>query len=419
MEPGGVRNMGKSRANLCALAMALAVYLFLGTLYAAYTPLWMPYDEPFHFKYVETLKHERRLPVMSENYEAYQPPLYYLYLVPFRLAGDNYHAVAVTLRLATLALSALVIVGMFYSILEMDVAGAWGAFAACGMMSLVPMVLSDFASINNEVAVSVFGAFVFLLFLRGLARGPSLALDAAIGVLTGLALLSKPTGLFLIPTFFVYVFLTPGGGARRSVLRISVFSAALFAVCGFWYVRNIAIYGDLIGHSAIVKIIPGEVQSLYRPVVFARWFAFVYAHFWMFNNFLRNDVAKCPLFAYLIFVAAGAMAFAGVFREKIVAFGKLSSARRRAFILMICAILFSFASLIYQNTKQFAMEGRYLYPALVPIFILFYEGHKNIMPARFFRVYQMLYVAGFALLNLYFVWHMLAPAPEMPFKPPF
>ncbi|HOX27847.1 MAG TPA: hypothetical protein PLQ76_01700, partial [bacterium] len=224
---------------------------------------------------------------------------------------------------------------------------------------------------------------------------------------------------FMLPLFCVYMLLTPGVEPRGMVARLFVFGIFTSFIGGGWYIRNTVIYGDPIGHSAILKILPHNPPDLQNPKVLASWLSFVYAHFWMFNNFLRNMVMKCPQWAYAAFIASGGIAAAGLLRAKLFGFREMSSLSKKAFILMAAGIAFSFAGLVFQNTKQYAAEGRYLYPTLVPIFVLFYEGHKGLMSKDNFPAWRAAYIAGFTIINLYFVYKILIPAPMPPVYPPF
>ena len=96
----------KLLAHMPAIAI-LVVFLFVGTLYVAYTPIWQAPDEPAHYNYIRALGEGRGLPVMAPGdydqaylerltaerfppdlsiapleYEDHQPPLYYLLATP-------------------------------------------------------------------------------------------------------------------------------------------------------------------------------------------------------------------------------------------------------------------------------------------------------------------------------------------------
>ena len=47
------------------LLAILLVYVFVGTLYAVYTPAWQAPDEPAHFNYIRHLAEQHRFPILK------------------------------------------------------------------------------------------------------------------------------------------------------------------------------------------------------------------------------------------------------------------------------------------------------------------------------------------------------------------
>ena len=75
-----------------ALVALLVVHTVLGIYYAVTVPIFESYDEIGHYRFVRYVAEERRLPdptkpLIAENDETHQPPLYYLLAaIPLTLA---------------------------------------------------------------------------------------------------------------------------------------------------------------------------------------------------------------------------------------------------------------------------------------------------------------------------------------------
>lgn len=202
------------------LALIIVVYVALGLLYAANTPMWQAPDEPAQFNYIRTIGDTGTLPVLvpgdydqgylekikakhfppsmsidSIRYESYQPPLYYLAATPIYLAArpGGLDAEVLALRLFSVLLEAIVLV-LGYIILRELMNDPWVALAAVGLMATVPMHIAITASISSDTAAELVLALILLISLRRASRMVSDRRYVLLGgLLFGAALLTKST----------------------------------------------------------------------------------------------------------------------------------------------------------------------------------------------------------------------------------
>jgi hypothetical protein len=136
------------------------------------------------------------------------------------------------------------------------------ALIAAGLLLLLPVHVYMSAMLSEEILVSSLVSFALAVMVVGMlpapeGPGPSLARVALAGVLAGLALLTKLSGLLVVAAGGLALLLDGWwrGAARRGALRAGVFAAAALAVGGWFYLRSFVLYGYFYPHGL-------EVHSL-------------------------------------------------------------------------------------------------------------------------------------------------------------
>jgi hypothetical protein len=272
-------------AGLLTLAhFALAVY------YGLVIPVGEAPDEVPHYDYVRFLARERRLPVGSESgSEGIQPPLYYAVAAlltatvpegdfrvhnnpdfslarpetqrnallhpatedwPYRDGALAWHLI----RLLSAVLGAVTVLGVYGIGRQVFPQTPGIALTASGFVSLLPGFIAGSAVINNDNAVILLTTWSLLLMIRiwgSAGRSPAFV---ALGLLLGLAVLAKASGLVLLALLPVLA-LRPR--SRQLDQRLATWRGRLeapagpllaggicFLVAGWWFLRNQALYGD-------------------------------------------------------------------------------------------------------------------------------------------------------------------------------
>jgi Flp pilus assembly protein TadD/4-amino-4-deoxy-L-arabinose transferase-like glycosyltransferase len=235
-----------SRRLTIALVVAFAAGIAIRVWNASLFPLMRGYDAFAHFGYIWFLAAEGRLPEATAGWQFFQPPAFYVYALAFWQGLESVDPMT-RLRLATAGVAAATAVPAWVAMraasrtLGSRAAGA----AAAAFVLFLPVHLYSAGFLGNEAFCAVLSSVVLALALRVLER-PTLARCAALGIVAGLALLSKFTAVVVAAAALGALALD--ALRRRDIaagsLRIGVAAAAMLVVCGWFYGRNIVEYGN-------------------------------------------------------------------------------------------------------------------------------------------------------------------------------
>lgn len=232
------------------VAVAAAAVL-LGVLYAVLVPPGLPYDEPSHWQNVVFLLEHGRLFDLRDadvSYEAQQGPLAYLfYAVPaglVRLFGLSSSTQFVVARLTGLILLVALVVSSYKLGRLVVPQRQVVAVVATGVVCLNPMVVAMASSIQNDVLALVLAVTAMTITAepQPLTR-PKAAL---LGLLTGAALLTKITVAPAVIVVGLVLILR-----RTSMARLATVCVVALTVSGWWFARNVFLYGDLTGRAGV------------------------------------------------------------------------------------------------------------------------------------------------------------------------
>ena len=268
---------------LAGVALITGVVMRMGNI-IEFTPLW-GFDAVFNWRYIEYLTNTWTLPAPHAFWASAHPPFYYYTnaaIVRLLDNPDRDFNVVVLRSIATLA--GLVTVGLAYAVVRRSDPEHLGrALLAGGLVLFLPVHIYMSAMVGEEMFVTAFVS----LALAGMTwefTNPSgsyapLRFAAGLGILAGLALLTKLTGV-LVAIAAVGVYLVDGW--RRGALVAAMQRAALLAlvtalVGGWYFARNLIEYGYLYPHGLephkiMFKMPPGVRQLwdyLYIPL--ATW----------------------------------------------------------------------------------------------------------------------------------------------------
>ena len=213
-------------------------------------PLYAGMDADQHLKYIEYMAVHWRIPLATEGWQMFQPPLYYflstlLYkaLVPV-FPGVN---IPMLLRIVPLACGALQIElcwrALRYAFPGREDLQILGTIVG----GLLPMNIYLSQVIGNEPLAGCLSGVVIVLVIRYL-KSPvpnTWRAFASIGLFLGLAMLTKTTAVLLVPPVLLVVAYKDHSGdghvkQRYSsiFMHIGVILGVAFLVSGWYYIRN-------------------------------------------------------------------------------------------------------------------------------------------------------------------------------------
>ena len=391
--------------------LILAIYLALGASYALLTPTWQAPDEPAHFNnivyiletgrlpvlqpgdydqaYLEQLKAEgfpSRLSIETVRYEGHQPPLYYLLMTPLLglMQGAGQDVQVRVLRLINVGLGAIVIFLIWLSALRLFPDRERIALLASGFAAFLPMHIAMSASINNDALTEVFIFAVMLRLLGALQEEETSPGHWALtGLLIGLGLLTKFQAYILIPLAgTVWLWQLWRSWRTHRLTASAWFGGVALTLPALllplpWWLRNLHIYGptDPFGlerHNAVVVGQPRTFDWIANQgwaAYLHRFVTFTFRSFWGVFGWMGVFMDAR---IYLLLTLLSALILVGLawqlwrWRQ-----GRLhlSSFQKRGLGLLLLHLGLVIAAYLWYNLDFVQHQGRYFFPALLPISI--------------------------------------------------
>lgn len=384
--------------------LILLAYLIIGGIYASLTPPWQAPDEPAHYNYVHYVASQGGFPELVQGcyndaylaelksrrfppelsiagicYEFHQPPLYYSLAAPiFTLSYGS----SLALRLFSVLLGAGVVALAFWIGQTIFPNRPEISLGTMALVAFTPMHLAMVASVNNDALAELIMAGLLLLLTRRLVAPtpPSSRADLLLGLLLGLGLITKTTVYIAIPLTAVTLWWAAPqrswSGLGRPVLL--VFGLALLLALP-WYLRNAALYGqfDLLGLRRHDEVVVGQLRTadFLAKVGWSTYlsnFATTTFHsFWGQFGWMAvpMDSRTYLLLGLLTLVALGGLVGFGYacFSSRAEPQYNLSAGQRRALGLLALTIILTILGYLWYNLTFVQFQGRYLFPALIPL----------------------------------------------------
>lgn len=416
------------------LPMILCVYLVFATLHA----LWVPVgqtgyqnapDEAAHVAYIRTLA-TGRLPDRSlasldstgRSYEWHQPPLYYAWAALFIPAGER------GLRIASILIGLVSLVIIFRTARWLVPQDPYMALVATAFAGLLPTHIAISSTVNNDILLEL--CFSLVLMLLVTAEPAKLNTHRAyinrafcVGLVLGIALLTKLTAVLLIPVIALWLLFVALNGVppRRVLLVAGVIALIALAVSGWWFARNMSLYGELLPIRAFNNAFQGTAQA--RPRI-ERFGVMLYTQtvvidsfksFWAVFGNAQSSRVGIPLFLpdqiYLFPLLLTLIGMAGFVRLHFERNRLFSRVQLQSIWLSIVTLLLVGGSFALFLTRYYQTQGRYLFPALLPISLLLSLGWLALLPDRYRKIASGTILVIMILLSLLFLTSVQAASP--------
>lgn len=440
------------------LWLIILIEIAFGILYAVKTPRWQAPDEPAQFNYVRHIAETGTLPILQKGdydqaylekikaakfplgmsvdnirYESYQPPLYYLLATPVYLGARAVNFdLALALRLCSVSLGALLFFLAYRVLAQIFPANPWLALAGVGFMATVPMHIAMASAINADVLAEVLVAVILLIaFARTRGNLNDRRFILLGGIVYGLALLAStkiyPAALLLVFAEIGYIIQGKSEGGKRGMefantrfvgawrVLFLLFGVAVL-VSGWWFVRNALIYGDadILGwarHDIVVTGQPTTAEWAAKyglKSIAADFFIITFKSFWAqfgWMSVLVNDRIYVSLFVLTATVMLGLVLWViRVLRER----AREWSTTQLPWLLCGVWLLTVFLAHAWYNLRYVQPQGRYLFPALLPVAAFFVVGLYEIFDKRYTRlILGALYIVMLGLDYVSLYWFII------------
>lgn len=411
--------MNQSRDTACRLLAALLLaFVALATWYSLTIPLGEAPDEVPHFTYLRTIAQHGRLPTTIEEHEAFQPPLYYALGAaltfgiedeadaPFVVRANAHYDVSDPrapknlllhtayedwpfqgwvlawhlARLLSIGLGAVTVWAVYQLGRVLFPGQAAISLAMAGFTAFTPQFLFLSAVLNNDnaaIALSALTLWQIAALLHDDQPARLRRRSLVLGLLLGLGLLSKASLIALAPIVALAIAVAgcrlPGAGVRRHlpavICHLLLAAAATLFVCGWYFARNWALYGDPLGWSMIRQINAPRTGPLTLDVL-AWLFKGLFRSFWLgwigiaFEGWIYWLIGAACLVGAAGFVA-------GLARR----WRTLSSGQRWTLALLGVHAALTLGALVQWTAVVLGTDqGRLIYPILPTVMLVLVAG---------------------------------------------
>lgn len=405
-------------------------FVVVASFYSVIIPLFEGPDEDDHFRYAKFIADHRALPVQVfepgggiAGHQGWQPPLYYtlvaLVIAPidtsdyeqqlwrndaatfvgdpsccgrnlyFHTEAQNfpYTRTSLAVHLARLLsiLFGTLTVAATYSIASVLLEYAIGntqhthllALACASVVAFNPSFLFASALVSNDTMLAALSTLVLLRWVELLTGKTALApkVPMLLGGLVGLGVLTKTTALGLIPFSMLVLVIVAGRAhnARFALVGNVAMLAVIALVSGWWFIRNQVLYGDPLAYRLMtVSALFPRAGELTLAELFQISLPWLWQTFWGgptpgdFSPFLLGVLALLAALALIGFT---------LYVSRI----SYSGWRITFVILMAWLAFILIAQVQFIRTTTGADQGRYLFPAISVVALLFVVGLNTLV----------------------------------------
>ena len=410
--------MRSDRVSRLLMAGILAIYVALALWYSVTVPLGEAPDELPHFTYVRYLAQNGRLPTTTEEHEAFQPPLYYTagaaltfwvkdeVQAPFAVrANANFDAVDPRapkdlllhtskenwpyhgwslawhlVRLLSVFLGAITVWAVYRLGRVLFPAQPAITLTMAALTAFTPQFIFVSSVVNNDNAAIAFSALILWQAAETLHEQDCRRLwrrSVVLGVLLGLGLLSKANLVALVPIAGLAVvirgYLCHLQGARlalrQTIVSLVMLGGIVLAVSGWYFARNLVLYGDPLGWSFLLEINALREGPLTMEIL--AWLGRgVFRSFWLGWIGIAFDEM-----VYTLISAACLVGAAGFVGWLLSGWKEMRRATRWTLVLLALQAIVTIGSLIqWTATVQGTDQGRLIFPILPTIMLVLAAG---------------------------------------------
>ncbi len=385
--------------------LIIAGFAGLAVIYSVVNPIFESPDERLHFQYVRALIDQRALPVQSPNEptEFHQPPLYYvlgaLIVAPLPAEpvalhvnsfwntqpgpplNDNknlylhtqaedwpYRGGVLTvhvLRLLSIALGVATLIiayGVLREVFDRQPGLRLGALA---VMAFNPQFIFISASVNNDNLAILLGVAMIAWSVRVVRGGVNARRVIVGGVLIGATALSKLSSVPLAAVMILAILLSSSSWVTRAKAGVGLGIIAL-ALSGWWFARNVQLYGDLTGISVMLQAWGSPPPAITINDVWPQTFE-VWRSYWGQFGYgqITLDEALYWLLAVLVVVSLIGL---------VIGRRRALIDRRTAWTLAAAWLVSLAAAMAFAAQNPSGLHGRFLLPASIVLAVAISAG---------------------------------------------
>ena len=359
------------------------------------------------------------------NNEYYYPPLYFLLasvaVKPVLFFSNNISNINeaflksyVPLRIMSLLIS----VGSLFFIWKILVNFKISNYLKRSVfifIALLPTYVAFSVSPNHNVLLFFFISVFLYLLLSKKWVSTNLRQTSFLGIIVGLALLTKLEGVLLFISFFVFLYFQK---VAKSLKHSLVFLFWVLIVAGWWFAINIAKTGWFYNQELFSAALKGYTLPYSFPGYLSK------LSDWTFETFLitygsTNNVRLSSL-GYMLLYLFLIISFAGIIKTGLRRIRSLMKSQKSFYWTLIIFFVVNILIFLHVNLNLvFQPQGRYLFPSLLFLAIVITYGlsgwlKKNklyLLPWSVFILFLFFNLWGLGCI--YFVYRHISLLPPL------
>jgi MFS family permease len=273
---------------------------------------------------------------------------------------------------------------------------------AAGFAGTLPQFSFIMASVTNDTLANAVAALALLVMVSIIARRRARRAEVlALGALLGVAFATKMTLVALVPGALVAVWLA-GAGVRPALASSALCIGVACLVMAPLVVESRLFQGDLFGLTLLQQMFPQRVHDPGLDYVTGTMAPALFYSFWGVFGHMNVHLGRI----YLLFAALAACAGFGLGLR--LWRGGLDAGARRLLVLAGVVLAAVGAGIVRFNLSFAQPQGRYVFPALTILSLLFALGVSRLVGGS--RGAGLVTVALLAALNAAILAGVVAPA---------
>lgn len=358
------------------------------------------------------------------NNEYYYPPLYFLLassivksVLFFSNSTLNINEAFLGSYISLRILSLLITTGSLFFIWKILVSLRINDYLKSSIfifIALLPSYAAFSVSPNHNVLLFFFTSVFLYLLISTDWLSTNLRQISSLGIIAGLALLTKLEGLLLLVSFFVYIY-SQKEAKRLKYSLVFLFWASI--ISGWWFILNIFNTGWFYNRELFEAALQGYILPFSFPNYLPRLLTWTLETFFITYGSTNN--IRLSILGYKILYLFLIIGFAGFVKIGLGRIRLIIKSQKSFYLTLIIFFVVNILIFLHVNINLvFQPQGRYLFPSLLFLAIVITSGFsgwlkKNslyVLPWGFFILFLFINLWGLGCIFLVYRHVSLLPS---------
>jgi hypothetical protein len=322
------------------------------------------------------------------------------------------------LRSVSVLFAAVTIVVVWLTLRAIFPADQGLALAVVAFVLFWPMRTHINAAVTVDALVEMLACLWFWMLIQIFLKGASLVRVIMLLGLLGLAIVTKPTALFLFPTLIVSIIIY---ASRIRGWPVRVVGGSLVFLVLATFMGAILLHQNsdggrkILSLSAITLSLPDWSRYL-TPAAVSRYISALNFAVLSFGGLFGWSNIHIPWVwvriwaVFLSVISPGVLMF--IYHSLLKKNLSLSQLQRELLLILLLALVFSLTGvvtpIIVTQSPSWGIHSRYYFPAIIPVALYFYNGFRQLVPGRWRSLALPAWVVGWiAYDTVTLVWVIL------------